>query len=117
MCPNKKIKTNGVYPENQEKQRFRYLELRSKSQQWIPKLRFGYPPLRKLFREELRKFLKSLGRVVSAPALYKNPAVIRDPFFGVVLPQKLVIKKPISGVCSWCLRVASYSCAFVVVVP
>ena len=53
--------------------------LRSKPQQWIPDLRFGYPPLRRVsksFWEKLGNFPKSLFWVVSAPALYKNPLVI-----------------------------------------
>ena len=55
---------------------FGYPVLRSKPQQWIPELRFGYPPLRgisKSFWEKLEIFAKVYG--VSAPALYKNPAV------------------------------------------
>ena len=47
--------------------------LRSKPQRRIPELSFGYPPLKKLFREKLGAFLDSLGW--SERQLYKNLAV------------------------------------------
>ena len=75
--PGRKTKVSCGYPENQEKLAFGYPVLRSKPQRWIPELRFGYPPLRKIskiFLGKTRNFSRKF-RGVSAPALDKNPAV------------------------------------------
>ena len=75
-----KNKVSCGYPENQEKLVFGYPVLRSKPQRWIPELRFGYPPLRSFPKSVLGKTRNSSRkfRGVSAPALYKNPAVIQQ---------------------------------------
>ena len=71
---------------------FGYPVLRSKPQRWITELRFGYPPLRNFPKSfwENSKFSQKF-RGVSAPALYKNPAVTlfieKGPFFMVKGPR------------------------------
>ena len=82
---------------------FGYAVLRSKSQRWIPELRFGNPPLRnfsKSFWEKLRIFLKSLvarlrGRTLQGGvlgALWKPP--LRTPSQNPSLHCKIHSKPP-----------------------
>ena len=78
-------KKTAVHTQKTRKiQRFGYPVLRSKPWQWIPELRFGYPPPRKSFCEKLGGSLESLGLSERQLCITTLPLPLETRFLHIV---------------------------------